>query len=66
MVKLLLKYEADPNVKTKAGSTPLHCAAADGNLQVVEILLQNGSQINTTNSGGWTPLHCAANKGIWK
>src|SRR3954464_11782669 len=45
------------------GSTPLHCAAWKGHVQVVEALLDAGADINDHNENshwGTTPLHAAA------
>ena len=49
--------------RDKDGSTPLHCAAWKGNVDVVRILLDAGAPINDHNQNshwGTTPLHAAA------
>ncbi|MFN0101467.1 MAG: ankyrin repeat domain-containing protein [Bryobacteraceae bacterium] len=41
------------------GSTPLHHAAAFGNLAIMKSLLANGAAVNAVNRRGSTPLHWA-------
>ena len=45
------------------GSTPLHCAAWKGHVNVVEVLLERGANHEVENENthwGGTPLHAAA------
>jgi len=39
------------------GNTPIHWAAARGNLDAIEVLLEFGADINIQNKHGRTPLH---------
>jgi ankyrin repeat protein len=51
-----------PNVD-RAGRTPLHYAAADGDTNRVRELLASGADSNAADGAGWTPLHFAAQQG---
>ena len=57
----LLKDKNDLHKKTGSGRTPLHIAAAAGNVSVVGFLLnQKGINRNARDAFGNTPLLCAA------
>ena len=51
--------------KDRQGQIPLHRAAANGNLAIVNLLLEHRSPIDASDIGGWTPLHhaCAESHG---
>lgn len=51
------------NAKDKGGNTPLHYAAARGEMAVAKFLLANGADVNSKDSKGLTPLHDAAQLG---
>lgn len=53
---MLLKNGADPDARDHFESTPLHRAAAKGNLKMVQILLQHNAVVNIRDSEGNTPL----------
>ena len=44
-------------------STPLHYAAGNGHLSIVEYLVNQKADINEKNDDDWTPLHKAARFG---
>ncbi|XP_072369287.1 receptor-interacting serine/threonine-protein kinase 4 [Scyliorhinus torazame] len=62
-VRLLLLYNANPNIPNKRASTALHLAA-EKNLKVIaELLLGKKANINAKDEDQWTPLHFAAQSG---
>ena len=67
MTRALLQYGADPNGRDSDGWTPLHYAAAAGNLAVVEMLADRGAKIDAVIEDGedenTTPLYLAYKKG---
>jgi ankyrin repeat protein len=48
---------------TLVGAQPLHFAAADGDVESVELLLDRGAKINAATEDGWTALHFACLQG---
>jgi Ankyrin repeats (3 copies) len=55
-----LKHGEHPNVRHKVlAITPLHCMAATGQSNVVELLLKKGADPNAKDQGKKTPLHWA-------
>ena len=61
--KLLGRDKSLLRARDKDGSTPLHCAAWNGHVEVATILLDAGADINDHNRNGhWgtTALHAAA------
>ena len=48
MVLLLIEFSADTNKTNNRGESPLHLAADQGHLEVVQSLLHYGAQV------GWT------------
>ena len=45
------------------GDTPLHIAATNGRLEIVQLIIQNAVEKNPVNDFGNTPLHLAATHG---
>ncbi|CAE7235531.1 ANK1 [Symbiodinium sp. CCMP2456] len=62
-VESLLHRKADPQTMELDGRTPLHYAAVNGYLQILDILLQNKADLNAADRGGNTALLCAALNG---
>jgi cytohesin len=61
---ILLEHGANPNLRNKTGSTPLHDAALSGNKEVIEMLLARGADVSAQDSESKsTPLHYAASFG---
>jgi ankyrin repeat protein len=50
--------------KTSNGYSPLHVAALNGDLEMLELLTSHGADLNirSSNSEGWGPLHIAADQ----
>lgn len=61
-LKWLLSHNADPNVQTKCGQTPLHISVTLGDLSSVITLLEFGASINALNSVGQAPLTIAVER----
>ncbi|GBO41994.1 Ankyrin-3 [Araneus ventricosus] len=64
IVEILLKYNTDPNARTKTGNTPLHYAAKFSHFSIVRALLSNGAIYHAISQTGKTPLDCAADRKI--
>ncbi|XP_065340589.1 serine/threonine-protein phosphatase 6 regulatory ankyrin repeat subunit C isoform X2 [Cloeon dipterum] len=61
LVKFLVKdHIAVIDVLTLKKQTPLHLAAADGQLEVCRLLLELGASIDATDELGQKPIHVAA------
>lgn len=59
IIRLLLDYNADPNIQTKSGSTALMYAARLGS-EEVDLLVKHNADVNTSNkTNGVTALMCA-------
>lgn len=58
----LLGYGADVNAVAQNGTgiAPIHAAAANGSLIILQALLAKGADVNARQQGGFTPLHTAA------
>ncbi|MEE6507350.1 hypothetical protein FKM82_020328 [Ascaphus truei] len=62
-VKLLLLYNASPNMTNLKGSTPLHIAADKKMKSIVEFILGKKININSKDEDQFTALHFAAQNG---
>ena len=54
--KLLLKYNANPNMKDLLGSTALHWAVENSNLELCQLLLEHHADPNSYTNASETPL----------
>ncbi|XP_075707114.1 receptor-interacting serine/threonine-protein kinase 4 [Rhinoderma darwinii] len=61
--KMLLLYNASPNMTNLKGSTPLHIAAEKKRKGIVELLLSKKININAKDEDHFTALHFAAQNG---
>jgi ankyrin repeat protein len=77
LMRLLLQYGADPNIKTAEGSTALMAAAGvnwvvsqtysrsnEEYLEAAKLCLEKGADVNAVNKQGFTAMHGATNKGF--
>ncbi|KPJ75914.1 MAG: hypothetical protein AMS14_02830, partial [Planctomycetes bacterium DG_20] len=62
-VKQAIREGADPKAPGAYGRTPLHVAADEGNLPLLELLIAKKANVLAADNGGRTPLHLAADKG---
>ncbi len=60
-IKFLIENDADVNVKTNAGKTPLMFAAKKGNREIVGALLRAGADVSAKDSKGDTAVNYAKN-----
>ncbi|MGD9665981.1 MAG: ankyrin repeat domain-containing protein [Synergistaceae bacterium] len=69
IVKLLLKYKANPDIIDYYCYAPLHTAVCNNNKAIVELFLKNRANIEITSGSNCTPLFIAVdlnNKAITK
>jgi len=55
----LLEMGANPNISTYVGEYPLHIAAMNNNVKIIEVLLEYKADINAVNIFLETPLSYA-------
>jgi len=60
---LLLAGKASVNVRNNDGNTPLHLAASNDHVEIVELLLAGKTDVNAKNNLGNTPLSGAKQSG---
>ena len=58
-MRLLLEHEADVNAPNSKSITPLHLAAGNGHVEMVELLIDYDANISPKNDDGQTPLAMA-------
>ena len=63
LCKFIVDKAEDKNPANVNGSTPLHVAAAEGELEIFEMIANKVTNINPRDNVGWTPLHGAAQYG---
>lgn len=63
IIALLLEKGSDPNARDFMGDSPLHAAAASGNIKAVKMLLAKGADASAANKKERTPLQDASRYG---
>ncbi|GFU58469.1 ankyrin-3 [Trichonephila clavipes] len=63
-VNLLLKHKANPNVRGKLGSLPLHYAVKFSHIGIVKMLLSSGAFYNNLTDTNRTPRYYAMDQNI--
>ncbi|MGX9892544.1 ankyrin repeat domain-containing protein, partial [Wolbachia endosymbiont of Protocalliphora sialia] len=64
LLKKISQCKASVDIEDKLmGRTPLHIAAALGNLEAVKLLINYRADIHYQDTWGWTPFDCAAARG---
>ncbi len=61
--KLLILHGANVNAQTEIGTTPLHCAALNCNVELAQFLLQHGATMDTQDNFGHTAESLATKSG---
>ena len=60
IARRLLEHGADPNMRPRSGSTPLHGASSHGSLEVARLLLSYGANLDEKDEEGKTPFQVAS------
>jgi uncharacterized protein len=63
IVMLLIKHNANPNVRENNGFTPLHAAAQNGDTETIRSLLFNGADMTLRSHQGELPIDLAIEGG---
>ncbi|RDW62024.1 hypothetical protein BP6252_11457 [Coleophoma cylindrospora] len=63
VVKFLVEHQAEVNMKTDDGFTPLYIASQNGHIEVVKFLVEHQAEVNTKTDDGSTPLYVASRNG---
>jgi ankyrin repeat protein len=59
IAKLLIKFGANVNIRNPYGSTPLHLAAEEWNIDLIRVLIENNANVNEPDGNNRTPLESA-------
>ena len=59
----LIDQHANVNYANGKGETPMHAAASQGHLQILQLLRSKGARHDRRTVGGWYPLHHAVRFG---
>lgn len=59
VIRTLLGFGIDPDIRAKGGETPLMLAVSKNYLEGVMVFIQKGADVNAKNDEGFTPLSVA-------
>lgn len=59
VVQFLLQHQADPNLPTNSGTSPLHLVTTAGEIILMKLLLEGGAHVDAQNNKGETALMAA-------
>lgn len=65
IVRMLLEYGANPNIRDCVNNLPIHLAIISSHVQVVTLLLEAGTDIHSLDLNGKTVLHLAGTRLRW-
>ncbi|XP_071698438.1 potassium channel AKT1-like [Rutidosis leptorrhynchoides] len=63
LLKKIVRHGGDITRVRKDGSTALHVAVTEGNIEMVKFLLEKGANIDQQDQQGWTPRDLAEQQG---
>ncbi|KAH9760806.1 Potassium channel AKT6 [Citrus sinensis] len=63
LLEKIVHYGGDVTQLTSNGTTPLHVAISEGNIEIVKFLIDQGSDIDKPDIHGWTPRALADHQG---
>jgi TPR repeat protein len=63
MIRLLFRYDADPNTIGSYYENPLFPAARSGAIRAMKVLIKAGADVNWQDEGGFKPIYDAAKEG---
>jgi ankyrin repeat protein len=63
IVQLLLRHDADPNLREQGDFTPLHVAAQNGDVEIIRALLLGGADLTYKSDNGKTAMDIAMEAG---
>ncbi|KAI3801883.1 hypothetical protein L1987_30000 [Smallanthus sonchifolius] len=63
LLKQIIRYGGDITRARNDGSTALHVAVCEGNIEIVKFLLDQGANIDQQDNHGWTPRDLADQQG---
>ncbi|KAB2619070.1 potassium channel AKT1-like [Pyrus ussuriensis x Pyrus communis] len=63
LLKDIVTYNGDVTLPKSNGTTGLHTAVCEGNVEIVKFLLEQGAEADKRDSYGWTPRALAEHQG---